>query len=71
MEIQNNFERKKDSNDTELGFSNQEVSTAAGKNTGVVLVTCHTWMCVCTAISGGVDISEVPRHHLFSKMSSQ
>ena len=29
-----------DSKKTELGSSNQEVSLSAGKNTGVVLVTC-------------------------------
>ena len=31
---------------------------------------CRTWKCVPTAISGGVDISEVPRCHLLRQMSS-
>ena len=48
-----------DSKDTELGNSDQEASLA-GKNTGIALVPCHTWKCVPTAISGGVDISEIP-----------
>ena len=30
------------------------------KNTGVVLVPFRAWRCATTAISGGVDISEVP-----------
>ena len=38
-----------DSKEMELGSSNQETSPSAGKN---------------TAISGGVDISEVPGCHL-------
>ena len=44
------------------------------KNTGVVLVLCSdvcAWKCVPTAISGGVDISEVPGCHLLRQMSSQ
>ena len=41
------------------------------KNTGVVLVPCQTWNCVLTAISGGVDISKVPRCPLLRQMSSQ
>ena len=49
-----------DSKETELGSSNQEATPSTGKNTGVVLVSCHAWRCVPTAISGGVDISEVP-----------
>ena len=32
---------------------------SAGKNTGIVLVLCHPWKCVPTAICGAVDISEV------------
>ena len=44
--------------------SNQEASPSAGKNIGVVLVPCCTWKCVPTAISGGVDISEVPWCHI-------
>ena len=48
-----------DSKETKLGSSNQEASPSAGENTGIVLVQCHAWKCVPTAISGGVDISEV------------
>ena len=50
-----------DSKETELGSSNQESSPLAGKNNGIVLVSCHTWKCVPTAISSGVDIFE--DHH--------
>ena len=60
-----------DSKETELGSSDQEASPSAGKNTGIVLVPCRAWKCVPTAISGGVDISEVPRCHLLQQMSSQ
>ena len=52
------------SKETELGSSYQEASPSAGKNTGIVLVSCRTWKCVPTAISGGADISEVPGCHL-------
>ena len=48
-----------DSKETKLGSSNQEASPSAGENTGIVLVPCHAWKCVPTAISDGVDISEV------------
>ena len=60
-----------DSKETELESSNQEASPSAGKNTGIVLVPCCTWKCVPTAISDGVDISEVPGCHLLQQMSSQ
>ena len=60
-----------DSKATELGSSNQEASPSTGKNTGIVLVPCHAWKCVPTAISGGVDISEVPGCHLLRQISSQ
>ena len=60
-----------DSKETELGSTNQEASLSAGKNTEKVLVPCRAWKCVPTAISGGVDISEVPRCHLLRQMSSQ
>ena len=50
-----------DSKKIKIGSSNQEASPSAGKNTEIVLVP---WKCVPTAISGGVDISEVPRSHL-------
>ena len=53
-----------DSKKTKLGSSKQEASPSAGKNTGVVLVPCCAWKCVPTAISGDVDISEVPGCHL-------
>ena len=56
-----------DSKETKLGISNQEDSPSAGKNTRVVLVPC----CIPTAVSGGVDISEVPGCHLLRQMSSQ
>ena len=38
-----------DSKESELGSSNQEASPSAVKNTGIVLVPCLTWMCVCSA----------------------
>ena len=60
-----------DSKETKLGSSDQEVSPSAGKNTRIILVPCCTWKCVPTAISSGVDISEVPGCHLLQKMSSQ
>ena len=60
-----------DSKETKLGSSDQEASPSAGKNTGIVLVPCRAWKCVPTAISGGVDISEVPGCHLLRQMSSQ
>ena len=60
-----------DSKETELGSSDQEAYPSAGKNTGIVLVPCHAWKCVPTAISSGVDISEVPGCHLLRQMSSQ
>ena len=49
-----------DSKETEPGSSDQEASPSAGKITGVVLVPCRAWKCVPTAISAGVDFSEVP-----------
>ena len=52
-----------DSKETEPGSSDQEASPSAGKITGVVLVPCRAWKCVLTAISGGVDFSEVPGCH--------
>ena len=48
---------------TELGSSDQEASPSAGKITGIVLVPYCTWKSVPTAISDGVDISEVPECH--------
>ena len=61
-----------DSKETKLGNRDQEASPSAGKKTGVVSVPCScTWKCTPTAISGGVDISEVPGCHLLQQMSSQ
>ena len=60
-----------DSKETKLGISDQEASPSPGKNTEIVLVPCRAWKCVPIAISGGVDISEVPRCHLLRQMSSQ
>ena len=60
-----------DSKETELGSSDQEVSPSAGRNTSIVLVPCHAWKCVPTAISSGVGISKVPGCHLLRNMSSQ
>ena len=53
-----------DSKETELGISNQEASPSADKNTRVVLLLCWAWKCVPTAISDGVNISEVPGCYL-------
>ena len=60
-----------DSKEAQLGRSDQEAFPSAGNNTGVVLAPCRTWKCVPTAISGGVDISEVPGCHLLQQMTSQ
>ena len=60
-----------DSKETEFRSSDQEASPSAGKNTRIVLMPCHAWKCVPTAISGGVDISEVPGFHLIQQMGSQ
>ena len=60
-----------DRKETELGSSDQEASPSTGKNTGVVLVPRRAWKWVPTAISGGVDIFEVPGCHLLQQMSSQ
>ena len=59
-----------ESKETKLGSNDQEASSA-GKNTKVVLLLCHTWKCVVIAISGGVDISEVPGCHLLRQMTYQ
>ena len=60
-----------DNKETKLGSSNQEASLSADKNVGIALVSCCSWKCIPTAISGGVDISEVPGCHLLRQMSSQ
>ena len=54
--------------ETELGSSDQEVSSSAVKNTGEVLVLCSRMEVRPTAIT---DISEVPGCHLLQQMSSQ
>ena len=56
---------------TKLENREQAVSPSAGKNTELVLVPCRAWKFVPTAISGGVDISDVPGCHLLQQMSSQ
>ena len=53
-----------DSKKTKLASSDQEASPSAGKNTGIVLVPYRVLTCGPTAISRGVDISEVPGYHL-------
>ena len=59
-----------DSKDTKRG-SNQDVSSSAGKNTGLLLVLCCTWKYVPTAVCSGVDVSEVPCYHFLWQMSCQ
>ena len=49
---------------TKFDSSHQKASPQASKNTSGVLVPCHTEGTVPIAISGGVDISEVPGCHL-------
>ena len=58
-----------DSKETKLFNSSQKASASAGKNTGIVVVPCHTWKYAPTAILGGVDISEIPGCHLLRQMS--
>ena len=53
-----------DGKETKLGSSNQEASLSAGKNIGIVLVSCCSLKYIPTAISGVVDISEIPGCHL-------
>ena len=60
-----------DSKETEFGSSDQEASPSAGENTWTVLVPCRALKCVPTAISGGVDISQVSVWHWLRQMSSQ
>ena len=45
-----------DSEETELGSSNEAASPSAAINTRIVLVLCCTWNYVPTVISSGVDI---------------
>ena len=60
-----------DSEETELGSSDQEASSSPGKNIGVVLAPCSRMEVRPYTISGGVDISVVPGCHLLPQMSSQ
>ena len=53
-----------DNKETKHGSSDQEVSPSAAKNTGVVLLPCRTWKCIPTAISGDMNIPEVPGSNL-------
>ena len=59
------------SKETESGSSDQDTSPSASRNTGVVLVPCCTWKYVPTAISGGMDILEVPGCHFLQQLSFQ
>ena len=59
-----------DSKEIQLGSSDQEASSSAGKNTGVALVSCRTWKCVPTAIFVGVDFWG-PWCHLLQQMGPQ
>ena len=60
-----------DSRETKLGSKDHEVHSSADKKSRVVLMSCHAWKCVLTAISVGVVISEVSGWHLLRKTSSQ
>ena len=60
-----------DIKETKPGSSDRDISSRAGKNTGIVLVPRHIWKHVATAISHGVDISEGSGCHLLQQISSQ
>ena len=60
-----------DSKETNLGGCDQGASPSTGKNTRVVLVPFLRIEVCSKAISGGVDISEVPGCHLLQQISSQ
>ena len=60
-----------DSKETSFGNRDQEAPPSAGKNTGLVLIPCHTWMCDPTGIFSSVDISEFCGCHLLQQISSQ
>ena len=51
--------------------SNEEAFPLLVKNNRGVLVSCLPWKCVPTAISGGVDIPDVPGCHLLHQVSAQ
>ena len=59
------------SKESKLGSNDREASPSAGKNTVMVLLPCRAWKCLPTAVSGGVDVSEVPGRHSLLQMSSQ
>ena len=44
-----------DNKEIKTGSSNQEVSLSAHKNIAMVLVSCCSWKCIPTSISGGVN----------------
>ena len=58
-----------DSEETEFGSSDQEVSSSASKNTGVASMPCCTWKCDPASVSDGVDIFEVLGCRLLEQMS--
>ena len=60
-----------DSKETKLESKDQEAFPSAVRNTGVVLVPHCSWKCVPTAISSGVNISQVIGGHLLQQMRSQ
>ena len=60
-----------DNKEIKPGSSDHKTSPLAFKNSGIVLVPCHTWKCVTTAISGVVDFTEVPGYNLLWQMSYQ
>ena len=49
--------------ETIIGSKDHKASPSACKNTGLVLVLFCAWKCAPKAISGGVDISELPGCH--------
>ena len=53
-----------DSKETKFGSSKQEVSHQQVKILGQFYCHVPALKCIPTAISGGVDISEVPGYHL-------
>ena len=58
-----------DIKETKVGYSNYEVSPSTDKNTEIILLLCFTCKCLPTAISGGVDIFNVPGCHLLQQIS--
>ena len=60
-----------DCKETKLGSSNEDASPSAVKDIGIALVAYRAWKCIPTAISSGVNISDLPGSHLLQKMSSQ